>query len=443
MRIVHLTAGTGAYFCGSCMRDYDLVAGLRRLGHEVLIVPMYLPPVLEDGYGDGHGDESECPIFFGGINVYLQQKSWLFRHTPRWFDRLFDGRRLLTWASGKMHMTSPRDLGEILLSMLAGDDGMQRKELRTLARYLAQRGPWDIISISNAMLMGVAPYLRVALQPKAVICTLQGEDSFLDSLQEPWRTKAWKRLEEVLTAADMVVPVSHYYGEVMAKRLPSLVAKMAVVHNGIDLHGYQPAAELPSVPTLGFVARQHPVKGLSVLVDAFITLAKRPHLQHLCLRVGGSATPEDQLYVNSLRDKLAAAGLEGRAQFLPNLTREAKQELLCSLSVLSVPAMYGEAFGMYVIEALACGVPVVQPKSGAFPELIEATGGGLISEQDDALSLADSIDTLLSDPLRARSMGEHGRAVVLERFTADAMAQRFATLCKQEIQKLSERTGVR
>ena len=435
MRIVHLTAGTGAYFCGSCMRDYDLVAGLRRLGHEVLIVPMYLPPVLEDGYGDGHGDESECPIFFGGINVYLQQKSWLFRHTPRWFDRLFDGRRLLTWASGKMHMTSPRDLGEILLSMLAGDDGMQRKELRTLARYLAQRGPWDIISISNAMLMGVAPYLRVALQPQAVICTLQGEDSFLDSLQEPWRTKAWKRLEEVLSAADMVVPVSHYYGEVMAKRLPSLATKMAVVHNGIDLHGYQPAAELPSVPTLGFLARQHPIKGLSVLVDAFITLAKRPHLQHLCLRVGGSATPEDQLYVNSLRDKLAAAGLEGRAQFLPNLTREAKQELLRSLSVLSVPATYGEAFGMYVIEALACGVPVVQPKSGAFPELIEATGGGLISDQDDALSLADSIDTLLSDPLRARAMGEHGRAVVLERFTADAMAQRFATLCMQACQQ--------
>jgi glycosyltransferase involved in cell wall biosynthesis len=431
MRIVHLTAGTGAYFCGSCMRDYDLVAGLRRLGHEVLIVPMYLPPVLEEGYGD----DTECPIFFGGINVYLQQKSWLFRHTPRWFDRLFDGRRLLTWASGKMHMTSPRDLGEILLSMLDGDDGKQHKEVRKLARFLAERGPWDIISISNAMLMGVAPYLRVALQPKAVVCTLQGEDSFLDSLQEPWRTKAWNRLEQVLSAADMVVPVSQYYGEVMAKRLPSLAAKMKVVHNGIDLNGYQLAAESPSVPTLGYLARQHPIKGLGVLVDAFIALAKRPHLQSLRLRVGGSATPEDEIYVDTLRDKLAAAGLEGRAQFLPNLTRDAKQELLRSLSVLSVPATYGEAFGMYVIEALACGVPVVQPKSGAFPELIEATGGGIVSEQDDALSLADSIDTLLSDPLRAQELGRHGRMVVLERFTADAMAQRFVALCMQELQK--------
>jgi glycosyltransferase involved in cell wall biosynthesis len=220
---------------------------------------------------------------------------------------------------------------------------------------------------------------------------------------------------------------------------------MEVVHNGIELNGYQPADEPPQIPTLGYLARQHPIKGLGVLVDAFIALAKRPHLQHLRLRVGGSATPEDEIYVDSLRDKLSAAGLEGRAQFLPNLTREAKQELLRSLSVLSVPATYGEAFGMYVIEALACGVPVVQPNSGAFPELIEATGGGILSEQDDALSLADSIDRLLSDPIRARVMGGHGRAVVLERFTADAMAQRFAALCMQELLKRGsrERTGVR
>ena len=431
MRIVHLTAGTGAYFCGSCMRDHDLVAGLKRLGHDVLIVPMYLPPVLEEG----QGDDSECPIFFGGINVYLQQKSWFFRHTPAWIDRLFDGRGLLRWASGRMHMTSPRDLGEILLSMLDGDDGLQRKEVRKLARYLAARGPWDVISISNAMLMGVAPHLRLALQAKAVICTLQGEDSFLDSLQEPWRTRAWSQLEQVLAATDLVVPVSRYYGQVMTKRLPSLAAKLEVVHNGIDLRGYDPADEPPEFPTLGYLARQHPLKGLGVLVDAFIALAKRPHLKELRLRVGGSATPEDEAYVATLRARLAAAGLEGRAEFRSNLSKAEKQDFLRSLSVLSVPATYGEAFGLYVIEALACGVPVVQPPSGAFPELIESTAGGLISDGDDALSLANSIDTLLCDPIHARVMGGHGRQAVLDRFSADAMAERFAALCAREVLK--------
>jgi glycosyltransferase involved in cell wall biosynthesis len=431
MRIVHLTAGTGAYYCGSCMRDHDLVAGLKRLGHDVLIVPMYLPPVLEEGVGD----ESSCPIFFGGINVYLQQKSWVFRHTPAWLDRLFDGRGLLRWASGKMHMTSPRDLGEILLSMLAGDDGNQRKEVRKLARYLAERGPWDVISISNAMLMGVAPHLRLALQAKAVICTLQGEDSFLDSLQEPWRTQAWATLERALVGADLLVPVSRYYGEVMAKRLPSLAAKMEVVHNGIDLSGYGLADVPPAAPTLGYLARLHPLKGLGVLVDAFIALATRPHLKDLLLRVAGSATAEDEKYVDTLRTKLSAAGLEGRAEFRSNLSKAEKQEFLRSLSVLSVPATYGEAFGLYVIEALASGVPVVQPKSGAFPELIEATTGGIISEGDDALSLADAIDRLLSDPIHARVMGGHGRKAVLDRFSADAMAERFAALCAREMLK--------
>jgi glycosyltransferase involved in cell wall biosynthesis len=172
-----------------------------------------------------------------------------------------------------------------------------------------------------------------------------------------------------------------------------------------------------------------------VLVDAFIALAKRPHQQELRLRVAGSATAEDEKYVNTLRAKLAAAGLEGRAEFRSNLSKAEKQEFLRSLSVLSVPATYGEAFGLYVIEALASGVPVVQPRSGAFPELIEATTGGVIVEGDDALSLANAIDTLLSDPIHARVMGGHGRKAVLDRFSADAMAERFAALCAREILK--------
>jgi glycosyltransferase involved in cell wall biosynthesis len=431
MRIVHLTAGTGSYYCGTCMRDHALVSGLKRLGHDVLIVPMYLPPVLEEG----SGDDPTCPIFFGGINVYLQQKSWLFRHTPAWLDRLFDGRGLLRWAAGKSHMTSPRDLGEITLSMLAGDDGKQRKEVRKLARWLAERGPWDVLSISNALLMGVVPHLRLALQPKAVVCTLQGEDSFLDSLQEPWRAQAWTGVGKLLAQADVVVPVSRFYGEVMTRRLGHAHPQIEPIHNGIDLAGYGPADEPPAAPTLGYLARLHPVKGLGTLVDAFIALAKRPHMGDLRLKIGGSATEEDEKYVATLHTKLAAAGLEGRAEFRPNLSKQEKQDFLRSLSVLSVPATYGEAFGLYVIEALACGVPVVQPKSGAFPELVEATGGGLIAEGDDALSLANAIDRLLTDPVHARVMGGHGRRAVLDRFTADAMAERFAAVCAREILK--------
>jgi glycosyltransferase involved in cell wall biosynthesis len=267
------------------------------------------------------------------------------------------------------------------------------------------------------------------------VCTLQGEDSFLDSLQEPWRAQAWTGVGTLLAQADVVVPVSRFYGEVFARRLGHAHTQVEPIHNGIDLAGYGPAHEPPTMPTLGYLARLHPVKGLGTLIDAFIALAKRPHLKDLRLRIGGSATDSDLHYVDTLRAKLAAAGLEGRAEFRPNLSKQEKQDFLRSLSVLSVPATYGEAFGLYVIEALACGVPVVQPKSGAFPELIEATAGGVIAEGDDALSLANAIDTLLADPVHARVMGGHGRRAVLDRFSADAMAERFAAICAREILK--------
>jgi glycosyltransferase involved in cell wall biosynthesis len=231
------------------------------------------------------------------------------------------------------------------------------------------------------------------------------------------------------------VPVSRFYGDVMTRRIGHAHPQLEPIHNGIDLAGYGPADEPPVKPTLGYLARMHPVKGLGTLVDAFIALAKRPHLRELRLKVGGSATEEDEKYVATLRTKLAAAGLEGRAEFRSNLSKQEKQDFLRSLSVLSVPATYGEAFGLYVIEALACGVPVVQPKSGAFPELVEATAGGLIAEGDDALSLANAIDRLLTDPVHARVMGGHGQRAVFDRFSADAMAERFAAVCAREILK--------
>ena len=91
--------------------------------------------------------------------------------------------------------------------------------------------------------------------------------------------------------------------------------------------------------------------------------------------------------------------------------------------MFSVPANYGEAFGLYVIEALAAGVPVVQPRTAAFPEILAATGGGVLCEPNDAKSLADALEELLLNPDRARALGEAGRRAVAEKFSAEAMAQ--------------------
>ena len=107
-------------------------------------------------------------------------------------------------------------------------------------------------------------------------------------------------------------------------------------------------------------ARLHPAKGLGLLVDAFVLLKRGDRVKNLRLRVAGAQTAADAPYVRSLRQRLAAAGIAGHAEFVPNPDRAAKQEFLRRLSVFPVPAMAGEAFGLYVLEALASGVPVVQ-----------------------------------------------------------------------------------
>ena len=422
MRLVHLTAGTGSFFCGTCLRDHALVKALRRLGHDALMVPLYLPLVLDDS-----GSRGESPLFFGGINVYLQQKSAFFRHTPQWFDKLLDSPALLRQAGRRAGMTNPRELGEMTLSMIKGELGRQAKELDKLVAWLVEQKP-DVVCLSNSLLIGVARRVREELRVP-IICSLQGEDAFLDSLPEPYRERCWQLAQERAADVDRFVAPSRYYNALMQERLRLAPEKIVVIYNGIDLDGFAPAAAPPEVPTVGFLARMCPDKGLDTLVEAFIKLA--PRVPHARLKIGGTQTDADRAFVNDLTDKLGQAGIANAVKFLPNLSHAEKQQFLRGLTVLSVPTRSGEAFGLFVIESLASGVPVAQPSNGAFPELIELTGGGVLYAQGDASSLADALEKLLLDPARAAELSRCGREIVNARFTSDAMARSFEELFKQ------------
>ena len=422
MRLVHLTAGTGSFFCGTCLRDHALVKALRRFGHDALMVPLYLPLVLDDS-----GSREESPLFFGGINVYLQQKSAFFRHTPQWLDKLLDSPALLHQAARKAGMTNPSELGDMTLSMIKGEHGHQAKELDKLVAWLVEQKP-DVVCLSNSLLIGVARRVRKELRVP-IICSLQGEDGFLDSLSEPYRERCWQLAQERAVDVDRFVAPSRYYDALMQERLRLAPDKIVVIYNGIDLDGFTPAPAPPEFPTVGFLARMCRDKGLDTLVEAFIRLA--PRVPHARLKIGGTLTDADRAFVNDLTDRLEQAGIANAVQFLPNLTHAAKQQFLRGLTVVSVPTQRGEAFGLFVIESLASGVPVAQPNNGAFPELIELTGGGVLYAQGDASSLADALEKLLLDPAHAAELGRCGREIVNARFTSDAMARSFEELFKQ------------
>jgi len=434
VNLVHFTPGAGAMYCGGCLRDNALVAALRKLGHQVTMVPLYLPLTLDEA------DQSAgMPVFFGGLNVYLQQKSALFRGAPGWLHDLFDSPALLKWAAGKAAKTRAADVGELTLSMVRGEAGNQARELEELLAWLKTQPPPNVLCLSNVLLVGMARRLKAELRAP-VTCALQGEDTFLDALAETHRAACWQTLAERAKEVDLFLAPSRYFGDLMTKRLGLPAEKVRVVPNGINLEGYadegraaksevrSPKSEAQGarVPALGYFARMCPEKGLDTLVEAYIRLRQRGRVGDLKLRVGGSCGSADTPFVHSLRQRLRASGLLGDVEFHPNVDRAGKLTLLRSLAVFSVPAHYGEAFGLYVIEAMATGVPVVQPRVAAFPELIEATGGGVLCVPDDPQALAEAIEGLLVDPARAQALGETGRRAVLERFSAEAMARAVA-----------------
>ncbi len=415
-------------YCGNCLRDNALVAELRKAGHQALMVPLYLPLTLDE-----EDQSAGTPIFFSGINVFLDQKSRLFRRAPGWLHRLLGSRPLLNWAAGRAAKTRAADVGELTVSMLRGEEGRQARELDELVRWLQSHQKPEVVCLSNALLLGLARRLRSDVGA-AVVCMLQGEDAFLDALPEPHRRTAWQTLTERATDVDLFVAPSRYFAELMGRRLGLAPERVRVVPNGIDLAGYEepPQAEgrrpKEGPPVLGYFARMCQEKGLDTLIEAFIRLKEHGRAGNLRLSVGGSCGRADEPFVTTLRQRLAAAGYLGQTEFRPNLSRPEKLDFLASLSVFSVPARYGEAFGLYVLEALAAGVPVVQPRTAAFPEVIAATGGGALCDPNNPAALADTIEVLLLAPEKAQALGTAGRRAVFEQFSAPVMARNMAAV---------------
>jgi glycosyltransferase involved in cell wall biosynthesis len=421
MKIVHLTPGTGNFHCGSCLRDNHLVKALRGRGHDVVMVPLYLPLVTDHEPASG-----DLPVFAGGINLYLQQKIPFLHRLPKWVRRLLDSPLLLKLAAARATMTSARLLGEMTVGSLRGLDGRQAAEWQRLIDWIRTDEKPDLVSLSNGLLNGLAPGIRRDLGVP-VICSLQGEDSFLDTLPEPWKTRAWDAFRANNADVSLYIATSDYYRDVMRGRLELPEEKIVTVRNGMDFIGFAPAPAPPDVPVIGFLAHLIFGKGLKTLIDAFVLLA--PRLPEARLALAGTSTAADERFIGQMKEVIAKSGLTDRVSWRENLDFDEKIGHLQSLSVLSVPATYGEAFGLYVIEANACGVPVVEPDHAGLGEIVRATGGGVLCEPDNPSALAEALESLLRDAPRRQALADAGRAAVLSEFTAARMARDFETAC--------------
>lgn len=395
-----------------------MVKALRARGHDAMIVPLYLPLVT-----DGDEANPEQSVRVGGISLFLQQKFSWFRFIPRWMHRMLDRPELLRWASRRMGLTGARDLGEMTVGSLLGEKSPQWAEWGKLVAWVKNECQPDVVVLSNSLLCGLAPALSRLGLP--VVCSLQGEDAFLDTLIEPYRTRAWELLREAARFLTRFIAPSQFYADLMSRRMGAEMTKMSVIFNGLNFDTYAAERREPEKPTIGYLARMIHGKGLTTLIDAFIRIANRNQVPEARLRIAGAATSTDEDYIRELKQKLTDAGFSERVSWEPNLSFADKVNFLHEINVFSVPATCGEAFGLYVIEAQGCGVPVVQPRHGAFPELLEITQGGLLCAPDDPASLASSLEKVLLDHELRERLGETGRRRTMEAFSAAQMGAEF------------------
>lgn len=426
LRIVYLTAGAATRYCGSCLHDNGLAKALTDLGEEILLVPMYTPLRTDEE------NVSLDRIFFGGVNVYLQQQSALFRHTPWFLDRMLDSPRLLDWLSRRSAGMEVAKLGALTVSTLQGEQGRQRKEIEKLVRWLESEGRPQVIHLSNALLLGAARELRQKLQVP-IVCGLAGEDLFLEQLKEPHYSQARDLLRQRAAEIDRFVAYNQYFADFMVDYLQIDRSRVEVIPHGLHLAGHgQRTVTGPNNPfTIGFFSRIAPEKGLHLLVEAFGLLAADSALPPLRLKAAGYKSTGDELYFQAVLQRAKELNLGDRFQFHGELDRAGKIAFLQSLDVMSVPTVYRESKGLSVLESLANGVPVVVPRHGAFPEIIEHTGGGLLCEPENPVDLAAKLRTYILNRPLVDEHGRHGRETIHAHYTAPQMAQRHRELYRR------------
>jgi glycosyltransferase involved in cell wall biosynthesis len=381
----------------------------------------------------------ERQIFYGGIKAYLLQK----------YPRPFWGRDLLLRVAGSQALLRlmPRfDIGSAVdpqanaamtLSILKGEDGNQRELLAELVSWIKSTYRPDLIHITNTLLIGVAREFKRALHVP-ITCGLHGEDIFLEGMPQPYQDEALRLISERAGDVDRFLSISTYYAEMFSKWVGLDRSKVDVVWPGIALDDYRKLATQSSASTsrpltIGFLARFVPEKGLHLLVDAFISLVRSGEFPNIHLLAGGYVSRAYDVYVNAIRKTIKNNGLEDRIKLLGTLERAEKLDFFRQIDVFSVPAVYPDPKGISILEALASGIPVVQPEHGAYPEWVKATQGGLLHRPHDSLDLAQKLAFLLRNEDLRNQMSQHARQAAWEKFSSEQMAaatlEVFQQLC--------------
>ncbi|NLK54843.1 MAG: glycosyltransferase family 4 protein [Bacteroidales bacterium] len=431
MKIVYLITGSGgSFYCGNCYRDMLYVRAIRKVpGIKASAIPLYLPPDKTTGSESGFDKN----VFFGAISMFLREKVPFLRNMPAFFDKLLDCKLFLRFAAKQAGTTSTEGYEELTISMIEGDNAFRKQEVDRLVRYLMKDGKPDIIHLSNALILGIARQLKQRMDVK-VVCSLLNEDDWIDDMDEPFRSRAWKMIAKEAGHVDIFVTPSNYYRELFKSKTGHSGENVKVVPLGFDPEKDDISRPDREPASIGFFSRINRYNGIDKLVDAFILMKQRDEIPGLLLKICGGYTGIDKDFISEQIRKIREHKLEKSIKIYPEFEGDKKLEFFNDVDVISVPVRKYDGYGLYLLEANASGIPVVQPATGAFPEIVGKTGGGIVYSPDTVDALADNLTMLLKDKELIASLGKKGNEMVRKEFSLDKMSAGLAEVYNNVMQ---------
>lgn len=424
MKVVYLIPGSGAgFYCENCMRDIPLLTALKKLDAEVIKIPVYLPLFTDEkSYIDDHG------VFLGAVNLYLKYKFPSLKTMPGWISKILNSRPVLKLAARFSSSTQASGLEGLTMDMLSGKMPYLNKETEQLTDFLADHVRPDIIHLSNALLAGLGLNLKRSLAERNIttrlVCTLQDEHTWLDNMNEEYRAQAWETLRRASEQIDMFFPVSRYYNKFMSVKLGLKKDRTRVVNNGINCETYADVNPSAEPPVIGYLSRLHKGFGLDKLAEIFLKLKKEPGLENLQLRITGGHTGEDHKFIRKIRRRLRSNIRKGDVRFFRQFNLKHRLDFFNGMTVLSVPMEQPEAFGIYLLEAMASGITAVQPDIGSFPEIIDSSSG-IIYDAEKKDSLYNSLRKVLLEPENIQSRTVNARNHAHNNYCLDSIAEKL------------------
>jgi len=428
MKITYLIPGSGGtFYCGNCHRDMLYVNSLNDIkGIDVNAIPLYLLPDT-----DNFGDIFEDNVFFGAVSIFMKEKVSLFRQMPPIVDKILDSPAILRFAAKRAGTTTPEGYESTTLNMIRGESPARERETVRLVKHIIENGKPDIIHISNALIIGLASQLKQKLDIP-VICSLQNEDDWIEEMREPYRSKAWKLIGQESVNIDHFISPSKYFKNLIIKNTGIEAGKISVVPSGIDSSDRDFVSDNNDKNSIGYFSRLSKMNGLDKLIDAFIML-KKDHIPDLELHLCGGYTGSDKEFVNENMSRIRDEGYEGSLHLYNGFTGIDKQSFFNNIKLMTVPVRKHDAYGLYLLEAISAGVPVVQPATGAFPEIIKNTGGGIIYDTDTPAHLADAIKGLINDKTMLNKLRENGVKNMKDNLSTGNMAKMISEVYNKTI----------